>query len=477
MKYLKLILISICVLSTVAIATSLLLKKETPNKPLNNPIVPNKSTEAIDSLEKINIGGIEQWIYITGNDVSKPILLFLHGGPGYSMMPILHKYNSELEKHYTVVNWDQRGAGLSYSDKIPENSMTLKQFVLDTHELTTYLKERFNQKKIFLAGHSFGTILGMEAIKKYPDDYHAFISIGQVVGFAENEQHGYEFALKSAEASNNSKAIKELTRVGKPDKDGNYKNSSGYEITMKWLEYYGGSIYGKTSTVELEEIILNSHIYKDAKYKLESGWMFSDLLFEDRDVLNLNYKNKIKSVDVPVYFLSGRHDYETPSKLIEEYFKILSAPHKELVWFENSAHFPFYEEPLKFNDILINKVLTQTLITDNLAGVWNGTYTTNQITNKMTLTIQKNESGSYSAQFHFETKDLGYGTIKGSYKMNINYDSLNNCLVFTGYEWVNKPEGYSMLNFYAIPYENTLKGSLYLQDGITYAGEFSVEKK
>ena len=103
----------------------------------NNSVLSNISSEGItelskgrlDSLEKIEIGGIEQWIYMTSNDISKPVLLFLHGGPGYTMLPILHEYNRELEDHFLVVNWDQRGAGLSYSGYIHDDSMTLKHFV------------------------------------------------------------------------------------------------------------------------------------------------------------------------------------------------------------------------------------------------------------------------------------------------------------------------------------------------------------
>ena len=476
MKYFKTIVISLCVFSAIAITATLFLQKDHSKEPSNRPIPPDKSIGAISSLEKVKIGGIDQWIYINGNDVSKPVLLFLHGGPGYSMLPILHEYNSELEKYYTVVNWDQRGAGLSYSSKIPKSTMTLKQFISDTHELTSYLKQRFKQEKIFLAGHSFGTILGMEAINKYPEDYHAFVGIGQVVSFAENEQHSYDFALKSAEEANNGKAIKELIKIGRPDENGNYKIDSGYETTIEWLEYFGGSLHGRNSTEALEEWILGSPIYKDAKHKVESGWIFSDYIFEDKEVRNLNYKNKIKSVEVPVYFFCGIYDYETPSKLVEEYFNVLSAPSKELVWFENSAHFPFYEEPHKFNDIMINKVLAQALIPDDLSGVWKGTYITNQLTNKMTLDIQKNDSGNYWANFHFETSDIGYGSITGSYKMTISYDTSNNCLVFTGYEWIDKPEGFEMLNLYANISENSLRGNVYMQDRITFAGEFSIEK-
>lgn len=284
----------------------------------------------------------------------------MHGGPGYGMMPLLHMHNSELESHFVVVNWDQRGAALSYSPTIPESSMTLKQFVADLHELTTLLKSRFGQKKIYIAAHSFGTIIGIKAISKYPDDYWAYIGIGQVVSFAENEQQSYDFALKSAQNEKNQEAIEDLTRVGRPDNDGNYADDEGYDITNKWLEYYGGDLYGKRSIEELENEIYSSEVYSKLGKKADKGVEFSQLLFEDEEVLNINFKKQLRKVNVPIYFLTGRHDYDTPFALVQQYYNLLSAPKKELVWFDSSAHFPFYEEPQKFDSVLIDKVLPET---------------------------------------------------------------------------------------------------------------------
>ncbi len=476
MKHVKGMIISLFVISAIGITAFLCFKEDAANDPFINPKPAGGKVQGIDSLEKIKIGGVDQWIYITGKDASNPILLFLHGGPGYAMLPFLHENNRELEKHFTVVNWDQRGAGLSYSSKIPEESMTLKQFVSDTHELTSYLKDRFKQEKIYLMGHSFGTVLGMEVINMYPADYNSFVSIGQVVSFSENEKLCYDFALKSAIEANNKRAVKELTKIGRPDENGNYKNDSGYDITMEWLEYFGGSIYGEESSEVLEDYILSLPIYKDAHNKVERGWSFSNLLFEDKEVLSLDFKNTIKNVKVPVYFLSGTHDYETPFELIEEYFNIIKAPYKEMVWFENSAHFPFYEESQKFNEIMINKVLSDSVLS-NLMGYWEGTYTTNQSKTKVTLNIQKNNEGSYWGEFSFETPGTVQGAISGSYNMVINYDFISNLITFTGNEWIDRPLGYEMVNMSGNLSGNSLEGSIYLQDSITYAGNFSVKKK
>ena len=326
--------------------------------------------KAVDSVEKLEIGGIEQWIYLKGEDSLKPVLLFLHGGPGYVMMPLLNMYNSELEKHFVVVNWDQRGAGLSYSRKVPPKSMNLKQFVSDVHEMTSYLKTRFYKEKIYIAGHSFGTILGMKAISEFPEDYWAYMGIGQVVDIGENEQLCYDFALKSAKEDNNQKAVKQLTAVGRPNIEGKYKNDSGYEITVKWMEYYGGDLYGKSTTRGLEDEIYESEIYKNAGDKIEKGLSFSALLFEDKEVMKIDFRKQIKKVNVPVYFFSGRHDYDTPFKLVEQYYNILNAPEKALIWFDNSAHFPFYEEPEIFNTVIIDDILPETLNPNEITGNW-----------------------------------------------------------------------------------------------------------
>lgn len=472
MKYVKCILISILVISAVGLTGCLHSNNNQSEKdPPDTPIKSDGNTQSINSVEKVKIGGIDQWIYVTGNDSSKPVLLFLHGGPGYAMMPLLHDYNSYLENYFTVVNWDQRGAGLSYSPDIYEESMNLKQFVSDTHELTLYLKKRFNQEKIFLAGHSFGTVLGMEAIHKYPNDYQAYVGIGQVISFASNEQLCYDFALKSAKEDNNNTAIKELTKVGRPDSKGNYKDDSGYATTISWVEYYGGSLYGQTSTRDLENIILNSEIYKDNFEQVESGWSFSDLLFEDKEVRSLDFRNKIKSVDVPVYFFEGINDYEAPFELVKEYFDILKAPSKELIWFENSAHFPFYEEPQKFNDMMINKVLSNAVLS-KLIGKWEGTYTTSQAVSNMNLNIQKNDDGTYWAEFKFNTS-VG---LSGSYKMSISYDSVYNAIVFIGNEWISRPAGFEMIHLRGNILDNSINGTCYLSDGITYTGTFNVVK-
>jgi pimeloyl-ACP methyl ester carboxylesterase len=173
------------------------------------------SSAGIASLEKIRLGGVEQWIQIRGNDRTKPILLFLHSGPGFPEMPFSH-VNAPLEKDFVVVQWDQRGSGKSYSPLIPESSMTIEQFVADTHELAQLLLRRFGRPKLYLVAHSWGSIVGALTVLNYPELFYGYVGISQAVDPPESERMMYRFALETATAQGDEKAVKELHRIGLP---------------------------------------------------------------------------------------------------------------------------------------------------------------------------------------------------------------------------------------------------------------------
>ena len=132
----------------------------------------------LTELVKVPIGGVDQWLLIRSANPDNPVFLFLHGGPGAAEMPLLRYYNYALEKYFTVVMWDQRGAGKSNKNSVPPESINMDQLLIDTHEIVQYLKNRFDQPKIFLAGHSLGTVLGIQAIKDHPKDFYAYVGIG-----------------------------------------------------------------------------------------------------------------------------------------------------------------------------------------------------------------------------------------------------------------------------------------------------------
>jgi pimeloyl-ACP methyl ester carboxylesterase len=309
------------------------------------------------NIEFVEIGGIDQAIKVDGNDMSKPVLLVLHGGPGYAMLPVFHNSMPELEDHYIVVNWDQRGAGRSYSSSISSSSMTLSQQIADAHELTEMLKDRFNKEKIYILGHSWGTVIGTELINDYPEDYFAYIGVGQVINVIRNEQHCYNLTLAKAREENHQEAIRQLTTIGEINVySGEYPNTyngdDGWDVTNKWMEYFGGSLYSETNSDEVTASIVYDDIYKTNTQQWYDGFYFSQCIFEDESVFYFDFSETHLNFSVPVYFFTGKHDFETPYTLAEEYYNAIKSE-KHLVWFENSAHFPFYKETSKFVSELI----------------------------------------------------------------------------------------------------------------------------
>ncbi len=314
-------------------------------------------SRSIASLEKVTLGGQEQWILIRGVDTTKPIILFLHGGPGTSNMCLLRKYTDELENHFIVVTWDQRGAGKSYKAINPHSSMTINQFVLDTSELTQLLCHRFNQKKIFLVGHSWGSLIGIFSIQKHPDLYHAYIGIGQIANMQENEKISYDWTLAQATKAKDNQAIKSLAEIGSPPYTGDWQKK--LMTQRRLLGKYGGELYG--SSKGAFPLIFSSLIYATEYTLIDKVNFFRGIFASNhllwQELLAINLKKQASSFKVPIYFVLGKHDYEVPSVLAEQYFEIIEAPKKELIWFENSAHFSNTEENEKFNDLLINHVL------------------------------------------------------------------------------------------------------------------------
>ena len=311
----------------------------------------------IAALEKVNLGGQEQWILIRGVDITKPVILFLHGGPGTSNMCLLRKYTDELEKHFIVVTWDQRGAGKSYQAINPHSAMTIDRFVLDTGELTQLLCHRFNQKKIFLVGNSWGSLIGVLSIQKYPDSYHAYIGTGQIVNMQENEQISYDWTLAQAIKAEDKQAIQTLTEIGNPPYAGDGQKEL---ITQRrLLGKYGGELYGSSNgafpLIFISLICATEYTLLD-KVNFFKGIFASNHLLS-QELLTINLKKQELSFKVPIYFALGKHDYEVPSILAEQYFKMIEAPKKELIWFENSAHLANIEENEKFNNLLINNIL------------------------------------------------------------------------------------------------------------------------
>ncbi|PKP44899.1 MAG: hypothetical protein CVT95_10240 [Bacteroidetes bacterium HGW-Bacteroidetes-12] len=311
---------------------------------------------SISTIEKITLGGQEQHIIFRGVDYSKPIMLFLHGGPGSPEVAFIKHFNPDLENDYVMVYWEQRGAGKSYSKNISPESMTLEQMISDTRELSEYLANRFNRDKIFVMGHSWGSLLGILTAYRYPELYHAYFGIGQVCDQFKGEQISYKWTYNQAIERNDTKATKTLSRLIVPDSTATVNEWMNFlMIERRYVNLYGGGTTRETTGMwPLVKLVMNSGIYTvSEKLNFMNASMFS-LEHLWLDVMNTNLFSEIDSMSVPVYIFHGINDYTTPYPLAIDFYKQLKAPQKDFFSFEESAHSPIMEEPEKFNSILRN---------------------------------------------------------------------------------------------------------------------------
>jgi pimeloyl-ACP methyl ester carboxylesterase len=312
---------------------------------------------SVASLEKVRLGGVDQWILIRGNNVGNPIVLKLHGGPGQAEMATVGM-NRLLEKDFIVVEWDQRGAGKSASAIEPESAMTVAQFVDDTHELTELLLQRFHQKKLILVGSSWGSVIGLKAVQQHPDLYRAFVSTGQIADFSEGMHTGYRFLVDEATRRNDRNALDDLTRIGAPPYLGDGSNVK-QEVYGKWLETYG-ALWHSTEKFDRVGWMMSSVEYawpEKLRFSRAAQRSFEILLPQ---LASIDMNRDVPRVEVPVYFAVGRYDHMAPFEVSQKYFSNLTAPKKEWIWFDNSAHFPQWEEVERFHALLVDKVVPET---------------------------------------------------------------------------------------------------------------------
>ena len=290
---------------------------------------------SIASLERVRIGGTDQWILIRGENRHNPVLLVLHGGPGLALMPLAYKFQRELERDFVVVQWDQRGAGKSCSLTVPSSSLNEEQLLSDAHEMTAMLRERFHQPKIFVLGHSWGTYLGMLLVQRYPEMFYAYVGVGQIGDSSKTPSAQEAFVRAKATEAHDQQALHQL--------------AGGDEGARKGLVvHFGGDIHGMSSSLPLVKMGLHAPEYN----VFDFGRYLAGLIFYYRHMPNelrhAGPAGHVSSVAVPVYFFAGDYDEIAPTSLASDYLNQLQAPKKAMIPFANSAHWPFIEETEKF---------------------------------------------------------------------------------------------------------------------------------
>jgi len=308
------------------------------------------SPNGVEELLAIPINGTQQWISVRGRDRRNPILLMLHGGPGAPSLPVAYTFQNPWEDYFTVVQWDQRGAGKTYAANDPKavaETMTVDQMTSDAEEVVRHLQKTYGKKKIFLLGHSWGTVLGVAVAQRHPEWLYAYVSVGQLIDTKRNEAEGYEFALSEAKRHNNTEAVKDLEGIAPYPGEPGSLTFARIGVQRKWLTYYGGLTYGRTSFSYDANAWTLSPDYTDKDLDaVDDGSLFSlTHLLGPLEAVNLT---NVTTFGCPLFVFEGRHDYATSHTLAEAWFKSVKAPEKKFVWFENSAHMVMQEEPGRF---------------------------------------------------------------------------------------------------------------------------------
>ena len=328
-----------------------------------------KDPKGIEELKAVKIGGVDQWLHIRGRNRNNPVLLFLHGGPGGAAIGFMDAWQRSWEDYFTVVQWDQRQSGKSYYPADDENNpLTIAQFVSDTEEVIQYLRSHLEKEKIFLAGISWGTVLGTYMAKLHPEWLYAYVGIGQVVNIMDNERVLHERTLGHAKKQNKEELTHKIESISPyPNPDSPVKS------------FLNDFIFLRRELSDMAGESIAHNIFWD---DLTTMWTFSNLIsphltltdltnsiLGDADALTRDpgFTQEFLSIDlpqqvgskfeIPIFFFTGSHDWQTPVSLSDQWFSEINAPYKELIHFEESAHAVLNEEPGKFIVELVNKVL------------------------------------------------------------------------------------------------------------------------
>ena len=305
---------------------------------------------SVAEVAYVRLGGVDQWVMMRGENVDNPSLIVLHGGPGMSEMGFFRHCNAPLERHFTVVHWDQRGTGKSFDRNIPASSMTIDRFVADLDELVEIVRRRFRTTKVAILGHSWGSALGAIYASRYPDKVSIYVGAAQIGDAVVAESLSYSFALAAAERRQDERALNKLRAIGPPP----YAARSVFveRMAISRMEgqmrpgvmwKMGRALFGRpeSSIFDLPNLV------RGFRFSLDAMWA---------EVSTLNLLKRVPALKMPVIIFVGRRDRWVPPETSVAFFDALDAPSKTLVWFDHSGHEMFVDEPERFNATMVELV-------------------------------------------------------------------------------------------------------------------------
>jgi pimeloyl-ACP methyl ester carboxylesterase len=304
---------------------------------------------SVAELTRVDIGGHDLALMIRGRSATSPVLLFLAGGPGGSELGAMRRHSQVLEDDFVVATFDQRGSGKSYDQLDPASTLTLDQAVSDTLEVAKYLRDRFGQDKVYLAGQSWGTVLGVLAVQRQPELFSAYVGVGQMVSPAETDRIFYRDTLAWARDSGNTELVDRLTSSGPPP----YTSVLDYEPALSHEpEVYP---YNHTGNAEgagamSENILVGEYTLLEQLHILGGFMDTFSVLYPQ--IQGVDFRTQASTLDVPVYLAQGAHEAPGRANPAKQWFDLLKAPSKRLVTFDTSGHRPLWEQPAHFHDLM-----------------------------------------------------------------------------------------------------------------------------
>ena len=309
------------------------------------------SPKGIDEGRFLTAGGVEQWVRIRGEDRDNPIVLYVHGGPGAGMSSSGWAFFTRLgwEKPFTFVTWDQQGAGKTWvrAGKKIDPGLTMDRIAADGIEIADQVRRRLGKRKVILLGGSWGSHISVRMVKRRPDLFHAYVGTGQTVKTEIGEALAYQRVLAKARALGDEVAVKALTDAGPPP----YASIEEFVVQRRYANAYerpAGSVAPPAPGATAQDMT-----------DFREAFIATDTFFRGADM-----QGPIKDIDlyamgrdfqVPVFIFQGEDDYITPTAPVEQWFRWIRAPRKEIVLIPGAGHNILFRGP-QLLDLTVRKV-------------------------------------------------------------------------------------------------------------------------
>lgn len=309
----------------------------------------NKSKRLIYIEEYVSINGINQYLFHSGTKYDNPVMLFLHGGPGSAESLFAHVFQEKWEDIFTVVHWDQRGSGKTLT-KNPDEYPTIDLMLKDLFQIIQYLKKKYNKEKIIILGHSWGSVLGSRFIKQYPEEVAYYIGVGQVINMLENERVGYEKVKELILQATDKKSLKKLEVLG---------DYPGDKFDINFMKKCGKvrKLQGKYNLAVKMGISIVITAFKSPIFKLSDIFALIKGPKANEKVLEFLFAFDLRSESeeykVPIYYILGGNDWQTPYVIAQEYFNRINAPYKNFYLIPDAGHMTMLDQPQLFFEALL----------------------------------------------------------------------------------------------------------------------------